>query len=338
MENQSDFMDLGKRTIGLTDVEVTELGYGCAPLGGVGDRITNETSDGVLSHGWNAGIRYFDTAPLYGHGLSEKRVGRVLSGKNRDEFVLSTKIGRLLVPADQGERHELMRDNENLAVQYDYSGDAVMRSVEASLERLQLGRIDILLCHDIDVWTHGDAQPGIYAAAAEGALPAMHRLREQGVVRAIGLGVNESAVCARVLRDFDPDCFLLAGRFTLLEQEPLDEMLPLCIERNASVIIGGPYNSGLLANAERRRATYDYKPVPDDLWEKAQKIRGVCNDHQVDMRAAALQYVLRHPAVASVIPGMWSLQEVEENRELVHVSLPESLWSDLATAGLSRDW
>ena len=327
-------MGLKTKKIGKTDVQVTELGFGCAPLGG-GDRISNQTSDCILQSGWDPGIRYLDTAPLHGHGLSEKRVGRMLSQKKRDTFVLSTKIGRLLVAVDQGERNEMMRDSENLAVQYDYSADGVMRSIEASLTRLQLDRIDILLCHDIDVWTHAEQQPGIYKAAAEGALPAMHRLREQGVVRAIGLGVNESAVCTRVMKEFDPDCFLLAGRFTLLEQEPLDEMLPLCLERNVSVIIGGPYNSGLLANPDRRRATYDYKPVPDDLWNKAQQIREVCNAHQVDMRAAALQYMLRHDAVASVIPGMWSLKEVEENLELIHRPLPDSLWSDLATAGLS---
>ena len=328
-------MDLGKRNIGNTDIQVTELGFGCAPLGGVGNRIANELSDNILQAGWDTGIRYFDTAPLDGHGLSEKRVGRVLSQKTRDEFVLSTKVGRLLVPSDQGEQNELMRDNENLVVRYDYSEDAVARSVEESLTRLQLDRIDILLCHNIDVWTHGEAQPEIYNAATEGALPAMHRLREQGVVGAIGLGVNESADCTRVMKDFDPDCFLLAGQFTLLEQEPLDEMLPLCLKRNVSVIIGGPYNSGLLAKADRRRATYDYKPVPDDLWVKAQEIRQVCAAHHVDMRAAALQYILRHDAIANVIPGMWSLQEVEENRELVNTPLPESLWSDLAEAGLS---
>ena len=143
-----------------------------------------------------------------------------------------------------------MRDNENLAIRYDYSSDAVVASIESSLKRLNLDRIDILLCHDIDRWTHGDDQPGIYDAAANGALPAMHRLREEGLVRAIGLGVNESAVCVRVMQEFEPDCFLLAGRFTLLEQEPLDTMLPMCVERDVSVIIGGPYNSGILANVE----------------------------------------------------------------------------------------
>ena len=331
-------MALEKRKIGSTDVEVTAWGMGCAPLGGVGDRISNDDSDAILEAAWGSGIRYFDTAPLYGHGLSEKRVGRVLGGKARNEFVLSTKIGRLLVPAGDGERDSLMRDNEGLAIRYDYSSDAVIASIESSLKRLDLDRIDILLCHDIDRWTHGDEQPDIYEAAANGALPAMHRLREEGLVRAIGLGVNESAVCVRVMEEFEPDCFLLAGRFTLLEQEPLDTMLPMCEQRNVSVIIGGPYNSGLLTNVERRRATYDYKPAPDDLWEKAQKIRAVCESHGVDMRAAALQYVLRHPAVASVIPGMWALNEVSENDALLQVAIPDALWADLADQGLSRAW
>ena len=329
-------MALKTRRIGTTDIGVTELGFGGAPIGAVGDRVSNEQADSILRSAWDKGVRYFDTAPLYGHGLSEKRLGATLSTLPRDEFALSSKIGRLLVPVDEGERYEGMRDSENVAIQFDYSADAVRKSLEASLERLGLDRIDILLCHDIDVWTHEDAQPGIYEAAASGALPAMHRLREEGVVRAIGLGVNESAVCTRVMKEFDPDCFLLAGRFTLLEQEPLDEMLPLCIEKNVSVIIGGPYNSGLLTNIERRRATYDYKPVSDELWEQTLKIRRVCESHDVDIRAAALQYPLRHEAVAAVIPGMWSLEEVDANFDLIQRELPDSLWSDLAQEGLSR--
>ena len=317
-----------KRSIGKSGIEVTSWGMGCAPLGAVGDRLSDEASDSILDAAWNAGIRYFDTAPLYGSGRSESRVGRVLSGKPRDEFVLSTKIGRLLVPSNS--------NGDELEIEYDYSSDAVIRSVESSLERLNLDRIDILLCHDIDRWTHGDDQSGIYDAAANGALPAMHRLREEGVVRAIGLGVNESAVCTRVMQEFEPDCFLLAGRFTLLEQEPLDEMLPMCLSRDVSVIIGGPYNSGILTNVERNRATYDYKPAPDHLWEKVLHIRSVCNDHGVDVRAAALQYVLRHQAVASVIPGMWRLQEVDENQRLLATEIPDALWQDLAKDELAR--
>ena len=284
---------ISTRIIGSSGVEVTELGFGGAPLGAVGDRISAETAAGIVQRAHQGGIRYFDTAPLYGHGLSEKRLGATLRTLPRDDFVLSTKVGRLLVPEAEGERYAGMRDAEPVAIRYDYSYDAVRRSLEASLERLGLDRVDILLCHDIDVWTHGDAQPGIFEAARKGALPAMRALREDGVVRAIGLGVNEWQVCSRVMDEMDVDCFLLAGRFTLLEQEPIDEFLPKCVERNVSIIIGGPYNSGILATDERRRATYDYKPAPEHLWQKAQAIRRMCESHGVDPRAAALQYPLR---------------------------------------------
>ncbi len=328
--------EIAKRRIGATDILVPELGFGGAPLGAVGDRLSNDDVSAIVHRAWAGGIRYFDTAPLYGHGLSEKRLGGVLRKLPRDDFVLSTKVGRLLVPEAQGERYPGMRDTEPVAIRYDYGFDAVARSVEASLARLGLDRIDILLCHDIDVWTHGDAQPGIFDTARRGALPALRALREQGVVRAIGLGVNEWQVCDQVLDEMDVDCFLLAGRFTLLEQEPLAEFLPKCVERSVSVIIGGPYNSGILATDDPRRATYDYKPAPDALWRKAQAIRRVCEAHGVDARAAALRYPLRHPAVAAVIPGVWSVREVEENLALFATSIPDALWRDLAAAGLAQ--
>ena len=324
------------RTIGATEIQVTELGFGGAPLGAVGDRLTDADVQAIVQRAWQGGLRYFDTAPLYGHGLSEKRLGSVLRELPRDEFVLSTKVGRLLVPEAQGERFAGMRDAEPLAIKYDYSYDAVRRSLTSSLERLGLDRVDILLCHDIDVWTHGDAQPGIFDAARNGALPALRELREQGVVRAIGLGVNEWQVCSRVLDEMDVDCFLLAGRFTLLEQEPLAKFLPQCLQRQVSVIIGGPYNSGILATDNPRRATYDYKPAPEHLLRKAAAIRRLCQDHGIDPRAAALQYPLRHPAVAAVIPGVWAVREVEENLALFDTEIPGALWSDLAAAGLAE--
>ena len=324
------------RTIGGTGIEVTSLSFGGAPLGAVGDRISAATAAEIVQRARAGGIRYFDTAPLYGHGLSEKRLGATLRTLPRDDFVLSTKVGRLLVPENEGERYAGMRDTEPVAIRYDYSYDAVRRSLEASLQRLGLDRADILLCHDIDVWTHGAAQPGIFEAARTGALPAMRALRDEGVVRAIGLGVNEWQVCDRVLDEMDVDCFLLAGRFTLLEQEPLETFLPKCIERNVSVIIGGPYNSGILATDDRRRATYDYKPAPEDLWQKAQAIRRMCESHGVDPRAAALQYPLRHPAVAAVIPGVWAVEEVEQNLALIAAEIPDGLWRDLAAADLAR--
>ena len=402
---------IATRTIGSSGIEVSELSFGGAPLGAVGDRISADTAAAIVQRAHRGGIRYFDTAPLYGHGLSEKRLGATLRTLPRDDFVLSTKVGRLLVPEAEGERYAGMRDAEPVAIRYDYSYDAVRRSLEASLERLGLDRVDILLCHDIDVWTHGDAQPGIFDAARNGALSAMRALREDGVVGAIGLGVNEWQVCSRVMDEMDVDCFLLAGRFTLLEQEPsageregpaprmkepsareregpaprmkepsagvregpaprmkepsageregpaprmkepsagereglaprqegpLDTFLPKCVERNVSVIIGGPYNSGILATDDRRRATYDYKPAPEHLWQKAQAIRRMCESHGVDPRAAALQYPLRHPAVAAVIPGVWAVEEVETNLGLIGTEIPDALWRDLAAAGLAR--
>lgn len=328
---------IATRNIGTTDIAVTELGFGGAPLGLVGDLITDDEAAAIVRRAKDRGIHYFDTAPLYGHGLSEKRVGRLLRQLPRDSFVLSTKVGRLLVAREHGERVARARDNEPFAIRYDYSFDAVRRSVEASLGRLGLDRIDILLCHDIDTWTHGDAQPGIFETARRGALPALRELREQGVVRAIGLGVNEWQVCGRVMDMMDVDCFLLAGRFTLLEQEPLDTLLPKCVERNVSIIIGGPYNSGILATDDRRQATYDYKPAPDHLWEKAQAIRRMCESHGVDPRAAALQYPLRHPAVAAVIPGVRAMDELETNLDLFARDIPGALWRDLAEAGLARE-
>ena len=329
--------DIARRRLGNTALEVTTLGFGGAPLGSIGTRLDEADADAIVRLAFEGGVRYFDTAPLYGHGLSEKRLGRVLATLPRDDFVLSTKIGRLLVPEAEGERHAGMRDAEPHAIRYDYSYDAVQQSLASSLDRLGLDRIDVLLCHDIDVWTHGAAQPGVYAAATEGALRALTDLRGQGVIGAFGLGVNEAKVCVDIINDgFEPNCFLLAGRFTLLEQDPLDEMLPLCVARGVSVIIGGPYNSGLLATADRQRATYDYKPVDDERWARAQEIRRVCDAHGVDVRAAALQYPLRHPAVAAVIPGARSAAEEQDNLRLIDVAVPDALWRELAAAGLAR--
>ncbi len=329
-------MALVINTLGNSDVAVTEMGFGGAPMGGVGPIVTEEQVTEILLMAWDNGIRYFDTAPLYGHGLSERRLGGFLSTLPRDEFTLSSKVGRLLVPADQGERDDKMHDHEPFGIRYDYSYNAARQSLEASFARLGLSSIDVVLCHDIDVWTHGDGQPEVLKAAREGILPALSDLKREGVVRAIGLGVNEWPVCNQIMDEFDVDCFLLAGRFTLLEQEPLDLFLPRCREKNVSIIIGGPFNSGLLANVERRRATYDYKPVDDAKWGKAQEIRRVCESHNVDMRAAALQYPLKHPAVASVIPGMWRIEEVRTNIKLMSAELPDSLWTDLAAEGLVR--
>ena len=327
-------MALERRRIGTTDIEVTALGFGGGHIGP--ENLDEAQAIAVVERAYRGGVRYFDTAPLYGHGASELRIGAALAQRPRDDFVLSTKVGRLLEPAEAAAGDGRPAASAPLVPRYDYSYPAARQSLEMSLERLGLDRADIVLCHDIDRWTHGDGQPQIFEAAARGVLPALNDLRDEGVIAAFGLGVNETRVCSRVLDLFDVDCFLLAGRFTLLEQEPLDELLPRCLERDVSIIIGGPYNSGLLATDLRERATYDYRQVDEERWLRAQAIRRICEAHHVDIRAAALQYPLRHRAVASVIPGSTSLDEIEANLELVHAPIPDALWSDLDAAGLSR--
>ena len=329
-------MSIKTNKLGKSDLLLTEMGFGGAPLGGIGRRASDDQAMEILKAAFESGIRYFDTAPLYGHGLSEKRIGKFLNTVPRDSFVLSTKVGRLLVPEEEGIRDQMMLDEEPLSIKYDYSYEGARKSLEASMTRLGIDHIDLLLCHDIDKWTHGDGQPEILKKAQQGILPALCDLRSEGVIRAIGLGVNESEVCNQILNNFDMDCFLLAGRFTLLEQGPLDDLLPRCIDNNVSIIIGGPYNSGMLASAQRGNATYDYKPVDDLRWEKAQKIRRVCDAHGVDLRAAALQFPLKHPAVVSIIPGVWRMEELRSNLNFLDANIPGSLWKDLSDADLLR--
>ena len=322
--------------LGESSISLTEMGFGGAPLGSVGKRASEDQAMEILRVAYESGIRYFDTAPLYGHGLSEKRIGKFLNTISRDSFAISTKVGRLLVPKDEGQRDQMMHDDEALSITYDYSYEGAKTSLEASISRLGIDHVDLLLCHDIDKWTHGDGQPEILKKAQQGILPALCDLRSEGVIKAIGLGVNESEVCNEVMNNFDVDCFLLAGRFTLLEQAPLDDLLPRCIDNNVSIIIGGPYNSGMLASVQRGNATYDYKPVDDLRWEKAQKIRRVCDAHGVDLRAAALQFPLKHPAVVSIVPGVWRMEELRSNLDFLDADIPDSLWQDLSNANLLR--
>lgn len=322
------------RNVGDTGIRVSELGFGGAPLGGVGTHLDEAEADRIVSAARDAGINYFDTAPLYGHGLSEKRLGRVLAELPRDDFIVSSKVGRCLVAPGEGYRDAMMRDRETATIQYDYSYDGALRSIEQSLQRMGLDRIDIVYCHDIDVWTHGADQQRIAREAKQGILPALEDLKSQGVIGAWGLGVNEWQICDEVLRDFSVDVFLLAGRFTLLEQAPLEEFLPRCLAKGARVVVGGPYNSGLLTVNDRSKATYDYKPVDDERWQRAQALRAVCEEMGVELGHAALQYPLRHPAIASVIPGVWKMRELEENLSRALTPVPQALWTALEQAGL----
>jgi D-threo-aldose 1-dehydrogenase len=315
-----------KRRIGRTAVEVTVLGLGTATLGGRRVPVSRAEAEAIVRAAWEAGVRYVDTAPFYGSGQAERAVGDALRGEKRDDWVLSSKVGRLLRP-----RSDLVSGPENFyplpfAAVFDYSYDGVMRSCEDSLQRLGLARIDILYVHDIGAMTHGaEAHPRLMRELREGGYRALEELRRTGVVRAIGIGVNEREVLLEALAWGDWDAFLLAGRYTLLEQMPLDDLLPQCLERGVSIIVGGPLNSGILAGRE----TWNYQPAPPEIIARAAAIRTVCERHGVPLGAAALQFPLAHKAVAAVIPGPRNVAEFAENLQLLRQPIPPELWADL---------
>jgi D-threo-aldose 1-dehydrogenase len=300
--------------LGGTDLHVTRLGLGTAPLGGLYEDVPDAEGEALLEHAWAAGLRFFDTAPFYGHGLAERRLGAALRARPRDELVVATKVGRLL----RGDPPEPV---------FDFSERGALASFEESLERLGLDRVDVLHIHDPD--DHHDE-------AVAGAYRALDGLRREGRIRAVGAGMNQSAMLARFAREAAFDCFLLAGRFTLLDQSGADDLLPLCRERGIAVIAGGPFNSGILADP-RPGAPYNYRPAPPELVERAQRLRAVCERHGVPLAAAAIQFPLRHPAVAAVLVGARSKAELEEDLRLFRLDVPDALWADLARQGLVRD-
>ncbi|MEM8729142.1 MAG: aldo/keto reductase [Pseudomonadota bacterium] len=327
-----------KNKFGRVDLEVTAFSFGTAPIGNIFREIDEATSDAMIQTAWDAGIRYYDTAPMYGHGLAELRTGYSLRWKERDDFVLSSKVGRMLRPARKADIDYGMWTNAGrFKVEYDYSYDGTMRSLEDSLQRMNLERIDICYIHDIDVFTHGAEQPEVFARAMDGCWKALSQMREQGVVKAIGLGVNEWQVCFDALKQRDFDCFLLAGRYTLLEQESLNDFLPLCEARGAAVAVGGGFNSGILATGAVEGAKYNYAPAPADIMEKVAKIEQVCADHKVPLPAAALQFVIAHPAVPSFIAGTRTVAQLQQNLEWFALEIPSDFWADLKSQGLLRE-
>jgi D-threo-aldose 1-dehydrogenase len=319
------------------DSLLDRVGFGGAPLGNLFTPIPEPDAIRAVTAAYEAGIRYFDTAPLYGRGRSEHRIGAALRNWPRDSFRISTKVGRLLRPTTGRPKDDAAyTDVPAFDVEYDYSEDGALRSLEASLERLGMARADTLFIHDIDRWTHGDAQPARFQEAMTGAYRALRRLRAQGVVSAIGVGVNEWEVCQQAAEAGDFDGFLLAGRYTLLEQEALTSFLPLCERRGLFVVIGGPFNSGILATGAVEGATYNYRPAPPEIRARVARIEAVCRRHAVPLAAAALQFPLAHPAVRSVIPGARSADEVRANLGLLRVPIPAALWTDLREARLLR--
>lgn len=282
------------------------IGLGTAPIGGLYAPVDEKTAGATLERAWQLGVRTFDTAPLYGSGLAERRLGAFLRDRQRDTFVVSTKVGRLLRPDASGWEGAF----------FDFSYDGALRSLAESLDRLGLDRVDIALVHDPD--DH-------YDDALAGAFPALARLRDEGAVRAVGVGMNQTPLLARFAREANPDCFLVAGRYTLLDDSAADELLPLCEERGIDVIAGGVFNSGVLAGG----STFDYKTAPAETVERVKGLRETCDRHGVPLAAAAVQYPLRHPAVKTVLVGCRTAAEVDEDIRLSTLDIPDALWEEL---------
>ena len=315
-------------------LEVTRLGLGCAPLGNLyracSDRQARELVEQALAHG----IRFFDTAPHYGQGLSERRLGDALRG--RTDCIVSTKAGRLLRPAGQSASRDGFVSPMPFEAYFDYSHDGVFRSYEASLHRLGLDHIDVLLMHDLGRETHGDQHLSVFSTAMQEGYRAMQALRDRKLVKAIGIGVNEIEVCENALEAADWDCILLAGRYSLLDQQALHSLFPKCLESGTAVILGGPYNSGILATgvAATGIARYNYEPAPEQIVARVAAMEEICRGYQVPLPAAALQFAMAHPVVKSVIPGIDTPDRVAETLAWLRMDIPGGLWESLKEAGI----
>ncbi|GAA1320792.1 aldo/keto reductase [Pseudonocardia xinjiangensis] len=315
--------------LGRSSVPVSPLGLGTAPLGNLYRVVPEPDVTATIDQAWESGIRFFDTAPHYGLGLAERRLGAALAGRPRAEYTISTKVGRLLVPDPDGASR---RDDEGFDVPadlrrvWDFSADGVRRSLEGSLERLGLDRIDLVLIHDPD--DH-------WAEAAGQAYPALHELRAQGVIGAIGAGMNQTAMLTRFVVETEVDAVLVAGRYTLLDPSAADDLLPACAERGVSVLAAGVFNSGLLATDNPPAdATYDYQPAPATVRERAAAIGAVCRRHGVPLPAAAIAFAGARPEVASVVLGARAAAEVAANAAAAETRIPDALWADLTNEGL----
>jgi D-threo-aldose 1-dehydrogenase len=332
-----------RRRIGRTALEVSVLGFGGNALGNLYATVDEAEARDTVIAAHETGVTYYDTAPLYGHGLSERRMGDALRGLPREEVVLSTKVGRLLRPHGRIPPPRLPPSEGGIFTGelpflpvFDFSYDATMRSFEDSLQRLGLNRVDILLIHDADEWSQGPRYEDALRTVESGALRALTRLRDEGAIEAVGAGVNQAEACERLM-DIGPfDCFMLAGRYTLLEQGALDTFLPRCVAEDVSVILAAPFNSGILVTGATDDARYNYLPAPEEVKRRVAAIEEVGRAYGVPLAAAALQFVLAHPAVVTVIPGSRSRAEAEQNARWVAASIPPAYWAELKAKGLLR--
>ena len=331
---------LARRPLGNTGLEVTALGFGGATVGGFGKAMPEETASNTVREAHRAGLRLFDTSPYYGYGRSEHRCGHVLRDMPRDSYVISTKVGRCLEPLRPGEPTGGLRPGGlPFRPVFDYSYDGAMRSYEQSLARLGVGLVDILLIHDVDAFTHGseDDARRWFETALDGAWRALRELRRNGDVKAIGVGLNDVSWCCRFLEAAEFDCVLLAGRYTLLDQSALPDLLPKCVARNVGMIVGGPYNSGILATGPVKGARYDYTTAPADVVDRVKRLAAICGTYGVPMQAAALQFPLSHPSVSTVIAGAATPGEVAANVEFMNFPIPSALWSHLRSEGFIEE-
>jgi D-threo-aldose 1-dehydrogenase len=319
------------RQVGRTPLKLTVLGLGAGTLGGHRIPVTRDDGEAVVRAAWSAGVRYFDTAPFYGFGKACRVVGDALRELPRENWVLSNKAGRLLRPQSNAGPSGALRHPMPFEDVFDYSYDGIMRSFEDSLQRLGLARIDILYVHDIGARQHGkDAHPGIMRTFRDGGYRALERLRSSRQLGAIGIGVNECEVLLEAINWGDWDVFLLAGRYTLLEQTPVADLLLQCLRSGISVVIGAPFNTGILAG----RDTWNYRPAPPEIVGRMKRIKAICDSHRVPLVAAALQFPLAHPAVAAILPGPRNVDEFEANAKLLGHPIPPALWADLRNAEL----
>ena len=330
--------------LGQTGVQVTRLGFGGAQLGGLHRTLDEQEAEQTLEAVYNAGILYYDTSPFYGHGRSEHRVGHYLRQQPRDSFVLSTKVGRLyksahLPPVHFKQRSQIWTDGLPFVFEFDYTYDGVMRSHEDSLQRLGVDRVEVLLIHDLDVDLY-DGEDGIAGAMDQldsgGGLKALMQLRDSGAIKAIGAGINREEMIKQFLDRFDLDVFLLAMPYSLIEQNALDEILPMCAERKVCIIKGAPYASGVLATGAVSHAHYNYAPATPEVLEKVRRIEQVCHRHEAQLRSVALQFPFGHECIVSTIPGVMSPQEVNDNVQMMSAEIPQDLWSELKAEGLLR--
>jgi D-threo-aldose 1-dehydrogenase len=328
------------RKLGRANVSVSELGLGTAPLGDLFDKVEDDEATALIAAAWDGGVRYFDTSPWYGRGQSEHRLGRALYRKAREDFVISTKVGRVLRrPLKPGPIKDQWIGGLNFETVYDYGYDGVMRSFEDSLQRLGINSIDLLLVHDLDIWNHKSSAKldAYFAQLLTSGWRALVELRDSSAIKGIGAGLNATGTIPRLLDLFDIDFFLLAMRYTLLETDVLDSEFPRCAERGVGIVIGGGYNSGILATGAVAGAMYNYAPAGPAILERVGRIERVCKRHNVPIAAAALQFPLGHPLVASIVPGAITVGQIERNLAAFRHSIPADLWAELKHQKLLRE-